>query len=616
MLNDPVEGMKTLASTVGRQLGLAIGLVPFRHPVISRRVRKFFPAIIVLDLLVSITALVGPQYLRFTIDVGLPQKQYGQMILYAALASLIMLGNVLVAFVARRLGYRVKEVIVVTLLQQYIDKLMRLSYRGAGETNLNFQLRQVEYSTESIGAYVMDNALSSPACIVQLGVILTYLFFLNPYLGLTGILALAAYVFSMLHQNRRMGPLNADMQEKHSLFGKLLYGTFAGMDPIRESGKRALFITRIARSFSRARRAVVKGSLTAFFLGLLSNSIIYISFIAMVAVGSLLVRYRGLTIGELVAAQTILFMLFSPIQELISNHRAGQRLVPAVQALEQIDALEVDSPRIVPIPKEVEAWWDSAAGVSMDVKDVSFSFDESRDVLNGVSFSCKVGKTLALVGANGAGKTTICHLIKKYLAPTKGTILLRERDISEVPTPLVRRDLALMSKDPWFFDDTLGFNLFLRWRWDKEEEESAYAMMEELGLRSLPQMNADALGMEINNSLIALSAGERQKIALIRTVLRRPKLLVIDEGLSAVDVASLESVLGFIRRHLPEVPILLITHRMEDILYADAAICIEKGRVLGELIRAKSSAADWQGYVQTWWDDNFAENRVGRQANG
>jgi len=236
------------------QLGLAVGLVPFRHPVISKRVRKFFPAIIVLDLLVSITALVGPQYLRFTIDVGLPQKQYPQMILYAALASLIMLGNVLIAFVARRLGYRVKEVIVVTLLQQYIDKLMRLSFREAGETNLNFQLRQVEYSTESIGAYVMDNTLSSPACLVQLAVILTYLFCLNPYLGLTGVVALTAYVLSMLQQNRRMAPLNADMQQKHAFFGKLLYGTFAGMDSIRESGKRALFITRIARSFCKARR--------------------------------------------------------------------------------------------------------------------------------------------------------------------------------------------------------------------------------------------------------------------------------------------------------------------------------------------------------------------------
>jgi len=85
------------------------------------------------------------------------------------------------------------------------------------------------------------------------------------------------------------------------------------------------------------------------------------------------------------------------------------------------------------------------------VREVSFSFDDSREVLNSVSFICEVGRTLALVGANGAGKTTICHLIKKYLAPTRGTILLHGRDISEIPTSLVRRDLVLMNKDPWFF---------------------------------------------------------------------------------------------------------------------------------------------------------------------
>ena len=230
-------------------------------------------------------------------------------------------------------------------------------------------------------------------------------------------------------------------------------------------------------------------------------------------------------------------------------------------------------------------------------ENVEFAYDPAREILRGVSFEAPAGHTVAIVGPSGAGKSTISRLLFRFYEPSSGRITIDGQDIAQVTQASLRAAIGIVPQDTVLFNDTILYNV--RYGRDGASQEEVEAVAEDAQIdafiRTLPQ----GYGAQVGERGLKLSGGEKQRVAIARTMLKGPPILVLDEATSALDSFTEREIQAALERVSRGRTTLIIAHRLSTVVHADEILVLDKG-VIAERGRHEDLLARGGLYAGLW----------------
>jgi ATP-binding cassette, subfamily B, bacterial len=293
--------------------------------------------------------------------------------------------------------------------------------------------------------------------------------------------------------------------------------------------------------------------------------------LSLLLIGGDMLLHHHLQVGVLVAFILYLGSFFQPIQQLVqlyNTYQQGQAAVTKLRELLATDPSVAESPAASELPP---------AQGSITLQDVGFGYDPGNPVLTGVSIHIAAGETVAFVGATGAGKSTIAKLVTRFYDPTSGQVLIDGYDLRDVTLSSLRRQLGLVPQEPFLFTGTIRDNVGFA-RPEASDEEIRQAIRA-VGLEELIDRLPSGIDTPVHERGQSLSSGERQLIALARAFLAAPRVLILDEATSNLDLKSETKVEAALDVLLQGRTAILIAHRLTTAMHADRIIVVDDGRI-------------------------------------
>jgi len=328
---------------------------------------------------------------------------------------------------------------------------------------------------------------------------------------------------------------------------------------------------RFDTSLRNYEAAAVKSKTTLSSLNIGQGAIIAVGVTIVMLMAATGVVDGFMSIGDFVLVNAYLIQLFLPLNFLGFVYREIKRSLTDMETMFELMAenAEVeDASGARPL---------TLSGGEVVFEDVSFTYDSRRPVLDRVSFTVEAGKTVAIVGPSGAGKSTISRLLFRFYDVTGGRILIDGQDIKDVTQKSVRAAIGMVPQDTVLFNDTIYYNIAYGDPTATPSEIEDAAKMAHIHdfIMSLP----DGYSSTVGERGLKLSGGEKQRVAIARTILKNPRLMLFDEATSALDTHTEQEILASLREVSAERTTLTIAHRLSTVIDADEILVLVDGRV-------------------------------------
>ncbi|CAI2786826.1 Putative multidrug export ATP-binding/permease protein [Serratia grimesii] len=350
-----------------------------------------------------------------------------------------------------------------------------------------------------------------------------------------------------------------------------------------------------ADRFNMSRRlyeyAAIKNQFSFTALNLGQTAIISIGLIVMMAMAAQGIVQGRMTVGDFVLVNAYLLQLYQPLNFF------GFIYAEVRQAL-------IDMENMFDLLQEEQEIVDKPDAVTLQLKagevcfdSVSFGYDARRPILKNVSFTIPAGNTVAVVGASGAGKSTLSRLLFRFYDVNSGTISIDGQDIRSLKQASLRGAIGIVPQDTVLFNDTLGYNIGYGKTGSSQEEIERAARLAHIHdfIVSLP----DGYETRVGERGLKLSGGEKQRVAIARTILKNPAILVFDEATSALDTQTEREIQSHLREVSRDHTTLVIAHRLSTVVDADEIIVLEAGEIV-ERGRHETLLASNGRYAAMW----------------
>ncbi|MDD5405954.1 MAG: ABC transporter ATP-binding protein [Sulfurovaceae bacterium] len=304
------------------------------------------------------------------------------------------------------------------------------------------------------------------------------------------------------------------------------------------------------------------------------------------AVSILAVAYSDLSVGLMLAIFSYLWVMVGPTQDIINFQYALSTAKAACGRINSIFLMEQE--RLIPNQKDP---FDDKESIGIELKDVSFSYKEGKEILKNINMEFKAGQKIAIVGASGSGKTTLANLIVGFYHVDKGEIFYDGESSENIALSTIRENIHLILQHPKLFHDTIRFNLTLGKSYSDEEIHQALTIAQ---LDDVVAKLENGLDTKVGRDGIKLSGGQRQRIAIARMILSNPKVVIFDESTSALDTHTEVRLFKALSKFLAQKTVITIAHRLSTIQNADMIFVLEHGELIDsgtpEILLAKENS--------------------------
>jgi ABC-type transport system involved in Fe-S cluster assembly fused permease/ATPase subunit len=342
-------------------------------------------------------------------------------------------------------------------------------------------------------------------------------------------------------------------------------------ETVKYFGAEAREAERYDRSMERYERASVKTYTSLAMLNAGQAVIFTIGLTAAMLMCAYGVRSGHNTVGDFVMINSMMIQLYQPLNFMGMVYREIKQAIIDIEMLFGVlsrDAEVKDDPDARPL---------TVSAGHIRFEDVRFAYEAERPILKGLSFDVPAGKTVAIVGPSGAGKSTISRLLFRLYDVSGGRILIDGQDIRTVTQTSLRSQIGMVPQDTVLFNDTIRYNIrYGRWAASDADVEEAARLAQ---IDGLIRMAPKGYETQVGERGLKLSGGEKQRVAIARTVLKGPPILVLDEATSALDSHTEHEIQGALERVSRSRTSLVIAHRLSTIVSADEIIVLDQGRI-------------------------------------
>jgi len=359
----------------------------------------------------------------------------------------------------------------------------------------------------------------------------------------------------------RLEYLNQVMQE--NLMGIRVVKAFAQSK--RETGR---FSNVMDSIFAQEMKAVKVRAILEPVLGVSTQ----LGSLIVLVVGGLMVMRGTLSVGGILAFVAYMWMLYRPVLDLARMlpefERAATSAERVFDVLDSEPELDTDARAVVMPP----------IGGRVEFRDVTFGYDPEEPVLKGINFVVEPGEMIGLVGHSGAGKTTLINLVCHFYKTDEGQVLIDGQDLSQVKVETLRRQIGIVSQEPFLFSGTVAENIAYSkpGATQKEVIAASKAANAHEFILNFPEKYDTLVG----ERGMRVSGGERQRVAIARAILKDPRILILDEATSSVDTETEEKIQQALRRLISGRTTFAIAHRLSTLKFADRLLVLERGRLV------------------------------------
>ena len=524
-------------------------------------------------------------------------------------ALLVVPVGIIVAYgllrISASLFAELREALFARVTQNAVRKVALQVFEHLHSLALSFHLarqtggvsRDIERGTRGIQSLISYSLYSILPTLIEFCLVLGYFAYsYDIWFAAITLVALVLYiVFTIVvtewrtHYRRTMNDMDSKANQK-------AIDSLLNFETVKYFGNEAFEARRYDENLLRYQSAAVKSQKTLAFLNLGQQIIIAIGLMLILWRATLGVVNGTMTLGDLVLVNTLMIQLYIPLNFLGVIYREIKQSLTDMDrmfSLLNTDKEIADSPNAHPLHIE-----NQGHGPDVRFEHVSFHYDAKREILQDVSFNIPAGTITAVVGQSGAGKSTLARLLFRFYDVQSGKIVIDGQNIQEVTQASLRKAIGIVPQDTVLFNDTIGYNIAYG---DpsasiEDVQEAARAAQIDGFIKRLP----DGYDTQVGERGLKLSGGEKQRVAIARTLLKKPAMLIFDEATSALDSkterAFQEELLSLAKNRTT----LIIAHRLSTITHADQILVMDHGQIVErgthlELLASKGRYAEmWQ----------------------
>ena len=562
-LNKPDAKAKTSALLAAKKLW------PF---VVEER--KIVVVALVAVVVNSLLNLVAPRLIGTAIDTYVLSRDYHGVLVYAGYIFVIYLFGLVTSYSQIRLMGGVGQRVLYRLRNQIFHKLQALPIAFFNQNKAGDLISRINNDTEKINMFFSQALVQFFGNIFLMAGAVIFLLSLNLKLG-AATLAPAVVLLVLtqllspwvkkknLISSQSLGGLSSEVQESLNNFKVIIAFNR------RDFFKRRFQEVNDVNYAASIGAGIANNTFTPIY-GLAAN----IGQLVVLAYGIALIASGQFTIGLLISFLSYANSFYAPLRHMAALWSSFQAAMASWDRVYEILTLESDLPT-------VEQAASSGTGTLLEMKDVGFSYPEGKPVLHGVNVKLEAGKTYALVGPTGGGKTTTASLMARLYDPTNGSVFLHGKDLRSFTPEERTKSIGFILQEPVLFTGTVRENiLYGNETYTSYTNEQLEAEIKKAGLNELLKRFDQGLETKLTASGDAVSLGQKQLIAFIRAVLRNPQLLILDEATANIDTVT-EQLLEDILRNLPSTTTkVIIAHRLNTIENADEIFFVNGGEVV------------------------------------
>ena len=551
-------------NTTRRRLGVLWRLTkPYRF-------RTFLSAFSLLAA--TATALAPPLLAKYALDDAIHDQTGFRLTLVVALFVFVALANWGMTYVETYMTGWVGERILADLRAQLFGHLQALSLGFYERNRAGVLISRMTNDVEAIDQLVTDGVTTLAQSTLMLSGTAFLLIVLDPRLALATLIVIPFMIAASVLFRSRSARAYSSVRERLGLVTATLAEDISGM--------------RMVQAFVRERRATENFRAVALDyrdsnMQTVVLNALYFPFVSLLATLALAIvlGYGGhLYLNDAIALTTLFaFMLyvnnfFDPIQQLSQLYNT---FLSAAAALDKVIGVLDEEPEVVDRPGA-----QPLAHIEGHVRfeDVHFAYGRGAEVLHGIDLDVPAGTTVALVGHTGAGKSTIAKLIARFYEPTSGRITIDGADLNAVSQESLRRQLGIVPQEGFLFAGTVAENIAFG-KPDAKPEEIVRAA-QTVGAHDFILRLEDGYETQLGERGSRLSLGQRQLVAFARALLADPRILILDEATSSVDIGTERTIEKALRTLLADRTSFVIAHRLSTIRDADLIVVLEHGQVI------------------------------------
>ena len=451
--------------------------------------------------------------------------------------------------------------------------LHALSLRFHLERQTGGMTRDIERGTRAVHSLISYSLYSIFPTLVEVGMVLGLLAWKFDvwFAGIT-VAALAVYITFTISVTEWRTQFRRQMNELDSVAHARAVDSLLNYETVKYFNNEDFEARRYDTSLEKLRQATLKSQTTLSLLNSGQQLIISAALVAMLWRATLGVVDGRMTLGDLVMINAFMIQLYIPLNFLGVIYR---ELKQALTDLDKMFGLLERHREVDDVPG-AQALQVSQGAVRFE--SVSFAYDPARPILHDVSFDIPAGKTVAVVGASGAGKSTLARLLYRFYDATGGAITIDGQDIRQVTQSSLRTSIGIVPQDTVLFNDTVYFNIaYGRPNASREEVEAAARSAH---IHDFIAATPKAYDTMVGERGLKLSGGEKQRVAIARTLLKNPPILIFDEATSALDSANERAIQAEMRSAAKGKTALVIAHRLSTVVDAYEIVVLEQGRVV------------------------------------